>query len=237
MKTKSMYLAISFVLIAITSCKKETVRQPDLSYNPVILPANFTNSTNLTNIYFPYQTGKKYIYEATTPAGLEHIEYERIATTKIVQGINCVVILDKVWLAGKLVEKTFDWYAQDNAGNVWYMGEDVENYKPDGSLLDKDGSWEGGINGAKPGYIMLATPMIGNAYRQEYLFNEAEDRAEVVEKGIMVTVPLGTYTNCIKTKEWTELEPGVVQYKFYAPNIGMIKDTKDNVNLMLKEIL
>lgn len=207
----------------ITACKKDKERQPDETYNPEVLPANFTSSTTLTNPYLLYEPGKKYIYEAQTGDGLERVEVQRLATTKVILGITCIVVNDKVWLDGSLVEDTDDWYAQDNDGNVWYMGEDVDNYNRDGSLRDHAGSWEAGVDGAKPGIAMLANPQPGIAYRQEYYFNEAEDEAEVLELGLNVTVPLGTYNNCLKTQEWTALEPDVNENKFYAPGIGLVK--------------
>lgn len=207
----------------ITACKKDEERQPDETYNPEILPANFTNSTNLTNPYLLFEPGKKYIYESQTEDGLERVEVQRLPTTKVVMGITCIVVNDKVWLEGKLIEDTDDWYAQDNDGNVWYMGEDVDNFNPDGSLRDHAGSWEAGVDGAKPGIIMLADPQPGMAYRQEYYFDEAEDEAEVLELGVTVTVPFGMFNNCLKTREWTELEPDVNENKFYAPGIGFVK--------------
>ena len=239
MKTKSMYLSIAFVLVAIISCKKNTVRQPDLSYNPVILPANFTNPGNLTNPYFPATPGKKYIYEGQTTSGLEHVEEQRFTTTKTILGITCIEVEFKAFLNGKLIEKALDWYAQDNSGTIWYFGEAVDNYNAaTGTLLNHNGSWEAGVSGAKPGTFMLASPKTGVAYREEYFFNNAEDRAEILGTGLSVTIPLGTYTNCIKTRNWTELEPDVNENKFYAPGIGLIKDVdvKDNTETRLISI-
>jgi len=207
----------------ITACKKDKERQPDETYNPEILSANFTNSTTLTNPYLLFAPGKKYIYEAQTEDGLERVEVQRLAATKIVMGITCIMVNDKVWLAGNLIEDTDDWYAQDNDGNVWYMGEDVDNFNPDGNLKDHAGSWEAGVDGAKPGIVMLADPKPGMTYRQEYYFNEAEDEAEVLELGLSVSVPFGAFTNCLKTREWTELESDVNENKFYAPGIGLVK--------------
>lgn len=239
MKTKSFYLPITLALLSLTSCKKQdTLRTMDTTYKPVILPANFTNSTHLTNPYALYTQGKKYIYQGQTAEGLERIEIERRVTTKLVNGINCIVVSDKVYKAAKLVEDTEDWYAQDNSGNVWYMGEYVTDYNPDGSIKDHKGSWEAGVDGAKPGYQMLANPKPGNAYRQEYAFNVAEDKAEVVEVGLTVTIPYGTFTNCIKIKELSDIIPNLLEYKFYAPGIGFIKtiNVTDNEEVVLVAI-
>ena len=218
------WLLVAAALAAFAACKKEETRQPDTSYNPDIQPANFSKSTVLDNPYFPLELGKTYIYEGQTDGGLERIEVKRLPSTKTIMGIACAVVNDKVWIDGKLVEDTDDWYAQDNAGNVWYMGEYVTDYNPDGSVKDHDGSWEAGVDGAKPGIHMLASPKVGIAYRQEYYFDEAEDEAEVAETGLTVAIPLGTYANCIKIREWTDLEPGIEGYKIYAPGIGMVRD-------------
>jgi hypothetical protein len=219
-KIQWVFFLVVFIAFA---CKKES-RKPDTSYNPTISPSDFTNSTTLNNPYFQYQPGKKYIYEGQTADGFEHTEDMLLAGTKQIMGINCVIISDKVWLDGKLHEETLDWYAQDNSGNVWYFGEAVNTYNPDGSLKDHEGSWEAGVDGAKPGYAMLANPKIGDRYRQEYYFNVAEDVAEVVGLGLSVTIPPGTFQNCIKTKETSDLEPDVLGFKFYAPGIGQVRE-------------
>lgn len=227
------------VLSSMAACKKEEpLRQPDTSYNPEILASNFTNSTNLINPLFPYQPGKKYILEGQTAAGLERIEIERLATNKTVMGISCAVIRDRVWINGLLVEDTDDWYAQDNTGNVWYMGEYVTDFNADGSVKDHDGSWEAGVDGAKPGINMLADPKVGMAYRQEYYFDEAEDKAEVAEIGLTVTVLTGTYTNCIKTYETSDLDPDLKEHKYYAPHVGFIRgvDLGSNEEIQLIDI-
>ena len=121
-----------------------------------------------------------------------------------------------------LIEDTHDWYAQDDAGNVWYMGEDVINYEYDdeGNLLEtnSDGAWEAGVDGAEAGIIMWATPVPGPSYRQEFWEDEAEDMGLVIKTGVTVVLEDGTtYTNCVKTLEWTPLEPEGLEFKLDAP--------------------
>lgn len=240
---KHILFFLSICVLTLVACKKNTSAPPprviDSSYKPDIRPARFTSSTNITNPYYPITAGKKYIYEGQTPDGLEHVEEQRLTTTKTILGIICIVVNFKSYLNGKLIEEAQDWYAQDNEGNLWYFGEAVDNYNTNGTLKDHKGSWEAGVGGALPGIAMLASPQAGIAYREEYFFNNAEDRAQVLETGISVTIPLGTYTNCIKTKNWTELEPDVLENKFYAPGIGLVKDIdlKDNSTVVLKAIL
>ena len=213
-------------LCLIAACKKDPVRVIDGSYNPDVSLSNFSDPTNFTNPYFPLESGKTYKYENQTASGLERAEVTVTEETKVVQSITCAVIHDQVWLNNVLIEDTYDWFAQDNQGNVWYFGENVNNYNPDGSFKDKHGSWEAGVAGAKPGIIMLADPKVGIKYREEYLFNEAEDQAEVLAIGEAVTTPAGTFTNCIKTRNFTELEPDVEENKWYSPKIGLVKTLK-----------
>ena len=221
---KKIPLVFSLLALIAVACKKENSHKPDTSYNPVISPTDFTNSTSITNPYFPWEAGKKYISEGQTSDGFEHTEDSLLGETKQIMGIMCVVVHDEVWLDGKLEELTFDWYAQDNSGNVWYFGEDVTSYNPDGSVKDHEGAWQAGVDGAKPGYAMLANPQVGNHYRQEYYFNVAEDEAEVIDSALTVTVPYGTFQHCIKIKETTVLEPDVTGYKYYAPGIGQVSE-------------
>ncbi len=222
---KAILLFSTLALFLSTSCKKdEVVRLIDLTYQPDITPVRFLNSTEITNTYFPAPVGKTYIYEGHTGDGLERIEEKRLTSTKTIQSIECVIVNFKAYLNGILIEEAFDWYAQDNDGTVWYFGEAVDNYNPDGTFKDHAGSWEAGVDGAKPGIIMPANPTLGLAYREEYYFNEAEDEAEITSVNLNVSIPFGIFTNCIRTSNWTELEPDANENKFYAPGIGLVKE-------------
>ncbi len=236
MKYLTLIMALSMLTIA--GCKKDKTRMIDSSYKPNVSPSKFTKSAQITNLYFPVTPGKKYIYEGETADGMERIEEYRLNTTKTILGITCIIVNFKAFLDKTLIEEAYDWYAQDNEGNVWYFGEAVDNYNNDGTLKDHAGSWEAGVDGAQPGTIMPAHPEAGMAYREEYYFNHAEDRAKVLETGLTVTTPLGTFTNCIKTKNWTELEPDLNENKYYAPGLGLIKEVNltDNTEIDLVTI-
>lgn len=222
MKSKSLCLCAAIVLLSLASCKKDPA-------------TNFKNPTNLTNPFFPVAAGKKYIYEGQTSEGLKHIEEHRLTSTKTILGITCIEVEFKAFLNGVLIEKALDWYAQDNSGTVWYFGEAVDNYDENGVLKDHNGSWEAGADGAESGIIMQANPKLGMKYREEYYLNHAEDEAEVTGTGLTVTIPLGTYNNCIKTKNFTRLEPTLNENKFYAPGIGLVKeeDVTDKTEIRL----
>ncbi|MGB3508497.1 MAG: calcium-binding protein [Microcoleaceae cyanobacterium] len=146
--------------------------------------------------------------------------------TKEISGVETVVVRDVAWDEGVLVEDTFDWYAQDTEGNVWYMGEIATNYEYDdnGNLIgtNNGGSWEAGVDGASAGYLMEANPEIGDNYYQEFAPGIAVDQAEVVSLNESIEIDLDNYENVLKTLEFTELEPDVFEFKYYAPGVGQI---------------
>ncbi|MCU7549110.1 hypothetical protein OCK74_08285 [Chitinophagaceae bacterium LB-8] len=223
MKQVTFILAILMLLLG--SCKKDYFKPPQNGkYKPDVRPERFTNSTHITNPWTPYEPGKKYIFEGKSEEGQERIIEQRLNTTKKILNITCVIVDFKAYVDGKLAEQASDWYAQDNDGTLWYFGEKVNNYNEDGTLKDHEGSWEAGVDGAQPGIIMLAKPKKGISYLEEYYLNHAEDEAEVLETGITVTTPLGTFNDCIKTKNFTRLEPDIIEYKYYAPGYGVIKE-------------
>src|SRR3989337_2037470 len=186
---KHAILLTATLVLLLMSCKKDKTHLIDPGYKPDVGITKFTNSTNITNPYFPATPGKKYIYEGQSEDGLELIEEQRLTTTKTILGITCIVVNVKEYLDGTLIEETWDWYAQDNDGNVWYFGEAVDNYNTNGSLQDHAGSWEAGVDGAQPGTIMPANPQTGMTYREEYYFNHAEDQAEITATGQTVAIP------------------------------------------------
>jgi len=189
------------------------------AYDPVINPANFV--ATIDNPYFPLVPGTTFIYEGQTAQGLEHDEFFVTHNTRVILGVTCTEVHDTVRVNGQLTEDTLDWFAQDVAGNVWYFGENTHELV-DGLISTIDGTFMGGVDGAKPGIIMEAAPAIGDFYRQEFDLNNAEDFAEVVSLTESVTVPTGSYSNCLKTKETTPLEPDLLESKFYAPHVGNI---------------
>ena len=190
-----------------------------LGYDPTINPSDF--STTINNNYLPFTVNRTLVYEKMTTEGLERLESTTTNETVDIDGVTCRVVHELETLDGDLVEDTVDWFAQHSDGSVWYFGEISQNYE-DGFLDNLDGSWRNGNDGAKAGVVMQGTPTMGGAYRQEFYPGEAEDMAEVVATGISVTVPAGTFTNCIKTREWTPIEPDSEEFKYYAPGIGLV---------------
>ncbi len=212
-------LVLCSALTARALAASEASPTTESSYAPEIDPANFV--ARIDNRYFPLQPGTTFRYEGTSEDEQERNDVTVTAETKTILGVRCVVVHDTVMVAGELVEDTLDWYAQDKDGNVWYFGEDSKSYE-DGKVVSTEGSWEAGVDGAQPGIIMPAEPKVGDEYRQEYLAGEAEDMAAVLDLGGSVTVSYGTFDNVLVTKEWTPLEPDVVEHKTFAPGVGMI---------------
>jgi hypothetical protein len=140
----------------------------------------------------------------------------------MIQGAPCVGVADKLYVRGKLEERTTDWYTQDRAGNVWYFGEDTAELDRKGNVKSTEGSWLAGSNGAKPGVFMFAHPAAGLSARQEYLKGHAEDHFQVLSLNLPVNVPFGASKNGLLTKEWTPLEPGVIDHKYYLRGVGTV---------------
>jgi len=193
--------------------------------------ATFESDTPIDNPYFPLNSGTIKAYEAGDETGEESSPLESnqvFATfdTKEILGVDTFVVRDVAWNEGVLVEDTVDWYAQDTVGNVWYLGENATNYEYDdaGNFLgtNNDGSWEAGVDGALPGFLMEANPQVGDNYYQEFYQGEAVDQAEVVSINDSVSIGLGNYENVLKTRDFTELQPDVFEFKYYAPGVGQV---------------
>jgi hypothetical protein len=190
---------------------------------PAFDKSNFHDPLKIDNKYYSLKLGTVMIYNGTDEEGKSMRDTITITNdTKEIQGIPTRVVNDTVFVEGKLVETTGDWYAQDDKGNVWYLGEDTTDFT--NKKNPHDGSWESGVKGAKGGILMLAEPKVGITYDQEFAKGVAEDKATVLSLNGSVSVPYGSFSNVIKTKEFSALEPDVVENKYYAANVGDIKE-------------
>ena len=192
---------------------------------PVFNAADFdATSMVVDNPLWPMKPNTRWLYGGETEDGYELIEVTVLEDTRTVMGVECRVLLDRVYEDGELVESTFDWFAQDIHGNIWYFGEESYEFE-DGAAINSDGSWEAGVDGALPGYVMRDDPMIGEVYRQEFYEGEAEDVAEVVSLTASVTLETGVaYTDLLQTFETTPLEPDAMENKYYAADIGLVRE-------------
>jgi hypothetical protein len=184
-------------------------------------PADFT--TKIDNPYWPMAPGTRWTYREVDEEGneLEVVVVVTTGTKKIANGVTARVVRDTVTQDGQLVEDTFDWYAQDKQGNVWYLGEDTAEFE-NGELTTKSGSFEAGVDGALPGIIMPADPQPGMKFRQEYYKGEAEDNGEVLSTNEMAEVPFGQFRQMLLTKDTITIEPDVLEYKLYAKDVGPV---------------
>ncbi|MBN2130359.1 MAG: PEP-CTERM sorting domain-containing protein [Sedimentisphaerales bacterium] len=220
----SSYLFAALAMVAVASTASAFLQPPDFD------SATFIPGARIDNHYFPLTPGTLFTYvgESEENGELEIERNEVFVTfdTTDVFGVLCRVVRDTEWLDDVLMEDTLDWYAQDTSGNVWYMGEftTAYEYDDDGNLLgtSHDGSWEAGVDGALPGWIMESVPTIGDRYYQEYYVGEAEDEAEVVDLDAIVSIDFGEFADCLQTFETTALEPDAREYKYYAPGLGLV---------------
>ena len=191
------------------------------SYSPSIDPANFV--TSVDNRYWPLKPGTGFHYQGVRGRTPQTDDEVVTRQTRRILGVRSTVVRDTVSEHGRAVERTFDWYAQDNQGNVWYMGEDAFELQ-NGHFVKASDSWKGGVNGAKPGIIMPANPQPGDSYRQEYYPpGQALDQAHVLGYSGPVSVPYGTFKRSLVTSEFSPLEPQT-EKKYYVAGVGEIEE-------------
>jgi ABC-type glycerol-3-phosphate transport system substrate-binding protein len=197
---------------------------PQGSEHVEIDPSEFT--TEIDNPYWPMAVGSKWVYREFDSEGTEQKVVVTVTdkTKRIANGVEARVVRDVVTEDGVPTEVTDDWYAQDAEGNIWYMGEDTTEYE-DGKPVSKSGSFEAGVDGAEPGIILPADPQPGMTYRQEYYEGEAEDLGSIVALGEQAEVPAGHYEDVLMTRDTNPLEPKVLEFKFYAPDVGPVLAT------------
>jgi hypothetical protein len=222
--------------------------------------SNFTTPLTIDNQYWPLVPGTTFVYVGESPDGCEVDRFAVTNDTKLItiNGANLTVrvIDDRAYEddecdgadPSELVEKTLDWHAQDNAGNIWYFGEETYNCQGEGNCTLGSGSWEAGKDiqnigtNAKPGIIILANPTTGDAYRQEEYTGFAEDWAKIMGKNADVVLkrddafPPGEFDNCLVTKEWSGLDPGSTEQKYYCYGVGLVLVTEHSGKVLRSEL-
>ena len=232
-------VAIVFAVLAAGGCgssDEEPVTpaplDPGSTYQPDVTASEL--SPEVTNRFFPLPVGARWVYEATSPDGVERIEVTVEAETRLVNGATARVVRDTVTFNDEVIEDTWDWYAQDPEGNVWYLGEDTAEYEM-GMVVSTAGAWEWGVNGALPGVVMLGAPERRATYRQEYLVGEAEDFAEVESLDETVTVQAGTFLHCLKTHDQSVIDTTLDEHKYYCDGVGTVLVDEGDVREELVE--
>ncbi|MGZ6642781.1 MAG: hypothetical protein ACXVFT_13215 [Solirubrobacteraceae bacterium] len=186
-------------------------------------PSQFT--TRVDNPWVPLRPGTTLVYEGVKDGKPSRDVYRVLHQTRTIAGVRCVVVDDRLYEAGKLEERTRDYYVQDKGGTVWYFGEDTAELDRHGKVTSTEGTWHAGVDGARAGIFMPAHPRIGEQHRQEYYRGHAEDKFRVFSLHASVKVPYGSFRGALSTREFTRLEPGALDGKVYVRGIGEVLES------------
>lgn len=218
MKTlRSISPVIAVAAASLAALSSHAATQPCPSS---IDPSQFVS--RIDNPYFPLVPGTTFFYEGQKDGIPARDEFFVTKDVKKILGVTTTVIRDRAFENNQLVEETFDWFAQDVDGNVWYFGEDATEFQ-NGVPVSHEGSWEAGVNGAMPGIVMEAHPRVGDSYKQECAAGVAEDEAKVQSVNKSLCVRYGCFDDVVQTRETSPLDPHVVELKYYAPDVGFIQ--------------
>jgi len=179
---------------------------------------------SVTNPWFPLRPGTVFVYTGEKDGRPGRDVVTVTPRTKMIQGVRCTAVDDRLYEQGRLAERTTDWYAQDARGNVWYFGEETAELNKRGKVTSRDGTWRAGAGGARAGIFMPAHPHVGQSFRQEYLKGHAEDHFAVLSTSASVVVGYTASAHALLTKEWTPLEPATLDHKLYIRGLGLAKE-------------
>ncbi len=236
MKQERLFTLITSVLAIIFATVTVAAVDYDAKKPPLqIDPGDFVSV--IDNPYFPLEPGTTFTYRGESEGAPTREVMTVTHETKEILGVTTTVVYHLGYEDGVLIEETFDWFAQDEDGNVWYFGEDTKELDENGNVISTEGSWEAGVDGAEAGIIMLADPKKGDRYQQENAPDVAEDMAQVIGFEDSLCVRYGCFENVLVTKEWTPLEKGVVEHKYYASGVGfiygiMVKGGEEEIELV-----
>jgi hypothetical protein len=179
-------------------------------------------SARVDNPWYPLDPGTTYVYRGVKDGRPARDVFTATHRTRKVDGVPCVVVEDRLYLSGRLEERTTEWFSQDSRGNVWYFGEDTAELDKQGRVKNRSGTWRAGVAGARAGIFMFASPRVGQSARQEFYRGQAEDHFRILSLGASVKVPYVSSKRAMLTKEWTPLEPGAIDHKYYVRGIGTV---------------
>jgi hypothetical protein len=219
-KSSRLILATSVVLIAFgcVACGSSEAR----TRTPNAREAAFVRSVD--NPWFPLKPGTTFVYTGAKDGKRGRDVVRVTSRTRMIRGVRCTAVDDRLYASGRLAERTTDWYAQDSKGNVWYFGEATAELNKGGRVTSREGSWLAGVAGAEQGIFMPAHPNVGQSFRQEYYKGHAEDHFTVLSLSASVVVSYTASAHALLTKEWTPLEPDVIDHKLYIRGIGLVKE-------------
>ena len=185
-------------------------------------PGRFVRAVD--NPWFPLVPGTTFVYRGVKDGEPTRDVVHVTGRTRVIQGVRCTAVSDRLYAAGRLSERTTDWYAQDRDGTVWYFGEDTAELDDAGNVASREGSWLSGVDGARAGIFMPARPRVGQEFQQEHLKAHAEDRFRIIDVRAPVRLPAVPARRGLLTREWTPLEPDVVDRKLYVKGIGLVSE-------------
>jgi len=219
-------IAVGFAILLLAACgggskSSGSASLPQGTKPSKLDPSKFT--TEIDNPYWPMRPGSHWVYREVEGGETQRVDVTVMDKTKVLAGITARVVHDQVTRKGQVIEDTFDWYAQDSDGNLWYLGEDTKELE-NGKLKSTEGSWATGVDGAEPGVVVPARPKQGLTYREEYYAGHAEDGAEVLSVNSQVQVPFGRYRNAVLTRNFSSIEPTVEEMKLYAKGVGPVME-------------
>jgi hypothetical protein len=221
------WIALPVVAVALAGCGGGSKASSGSSSLPQgttpskLDPSKFT--IQIDNPYWPIKPGSHWVYREVEGGETQRVDVKVTDKTKVLSGVTARIVHDQVTRKGQVVEDTYDWYAQDSDGNIWYLGEDTKEYE-NGKLKSTEGSWAYGVDGAQPGVVVPADPKQGMRYREEYYAGHAEDAAEVLNVGSQVQVPYGRFENAMLTRNFSSLESTVEEMKLYARDVGPVME-------------
>jgi hypothetical protein len=178
----------------------------------------------VTNPWFPLKPGTTFVYTGEKDGQKGRDNVRVTGRTRMIRAALCTAVDDRLYLKGRLAERTTDWYTQDTSGNVWYFGEATAELNKAGKVTSREGSWLAGVDGAQPGIFMTGHPKIGQSHRQEYYEGQAEDHFAVVSLSASVLAPYTASAHALLTKEWSPLEPGTLDHKLYVRGVGLVRE-------------
>jgi hypothetical protein len=176
------------------------------------------------NPYFPLKPGSRWHYRGKKDGERMTDDVRVTHRTKTILGVDTTVVHDVGRVHGRREEVTNDFYAQDRHGNVWYFGEATKELDRHGNTVSTEGSFKAGVDGARAGLFIPGHPKVGDTARQEFYKGHAEDHFKVLDRKAHVSVPFVTTNKALRTKEWTPLEPGVVDNKYYVRGVGTVRE-------------
>jgi len=217
---------VAALLIAVAACGGSRAEEAlegtrELSI-AVCDPVSGSFTLDITNAYLPFQPGQQAVLEGMDGSRPARVQISVLDDTEVVAGVTTRVVEEREWVNEELVEVSRNFVAQAADGSVCYFGEDVDDYR-DGEIIGHGGAWRAGENGHQPGILMPGAPEVGTSHKQEVAAGIAEDASVIVEIGESFTVPAGTYSDTLVTRDVDPIGGGV-DPKRYARGVGLIVD-------------